>query len=132
MVKMQPVISAILLTVYLIVMGHHMVPHHHHEKSFSDKCCREALVSGNMDGQTELCANNFCHHHNEGQAPCHFEVKPVPGKSVVLSSYAILTVVLQQLYVPEEEQFVWPGFRLSYFQDPCLHTFGLRGPPSIV
>lgn len=130
MMKMQPILSYVLLTVYLVVMVHSMVPHHHHEKSFENKCFQE-ISCVHMAEHSSLCADSSCNHPDE-QVPCHFEVKPVPGKSLVLSSYAILAVVLQQFHVPEEEQCQWPQSLVPHIQEPYLQTFGLRGPPALV
>lgn len=129
--EMQHIVSYILLTVYLIVMGHSMVPHHHHEQSFSDECSLE-ITNGHEHGQTELCADGSCSHESEEQAPCHFDVRPVPGKSLAIGTYAILTAVLRQLYIPEKEECIRPESTSVRIQDPCLEVYALRGPPTTV
>ncbi len=131
MMKMLHLISYVLLTIYLIVMGHSMVPHHHHEQSFTDECSQE-IINEHQHGHAELCADSSCNNESEEQTPCHFEVRPVPGKSLAIGTYAVLTAILRQLYIPEKEDCVWPESTLAHIQDPCLDVYALRAPPSLV
>ncbi|PTN08192.1 DUF6769 family protein [Mangrovibacterium marinum] len=129
MMKMQRFVSYLLLTIYLVVMGHAMVPHHHHEKSFKDECCQEIVHEHQL---AELCADSSSDHHNEQQAACHFDVRPVPGKSVVLGAYTLQAILLRHLIIPKDELSAWPEYRLPHISDPYLKTFALRGPPVFV
>jgi len=120
----------ILLTAYLVVLLHSFVPHHHHEQSVNDVCCQETSPDQVML-RAMLCAEDGCHHSNESESPCHFDVNPLPGKTLVLSAALITNLVLQQLPVRSEENNSWPEIAIPIPSDPCWDTAYLRGPPAI-
>ncbi|RKD85104.1 hypothetical protein [Mangrovibacterium diazotrophicum] len=130
MQKARHIFSFGLLAVYLIVLMHSFVPHHHHEKSFEDSCCQEvsALQS---EFHVEFCAEDVCHHEEESQAPCHFVVNPVPGKTLDLKAAVLTAFVILEIYYPEEEETSYFEHRIVVPKSPERHTAGLRAPPVI-
>ncbi|WP_163714549.1 DUF6769 family protein [Mangrovibacterium lignilyticum] len=130
MEKIRYMLSLVLLTVYLIVLGHSFVAHHHHEKSFTDNCCQE-ISPLQSESHMELCADSSCHHENQSQTPCHFDVRPVPGKTLDLRVATLTAFVLFEICFPEEEAITWYEQRVFVPKTPEQHTSGLRAPPVI-
>jgi len=130
MQKGRLIFSFALLAVYLIVLMHSFVPHHHHEKSFEDSCCQE-ISALQSEFHVEFCAEDICHHENESEAPCHFAVNPVLGKTMDLKAATLTAFVLFEIYFPEEEENTYYEQRIVVPKSPEKHTAGLRAPPVI-
>ncbi|WP_372775865.1 hypothetical protein [Mangrovibacterium sp.] len=127
---MRSIISILLITTYLVVLGHGLIPHHHHERSVSDTCSQEQTHEISSV-QTEICSSADCHHHDEAAIPCHFEIDPVPGKILLLQTAFLLQQLVQEFRVPEKENVVWLEHRIAIPRSPLHQAHARRGPPSI-
>lgn len=129
MSKMRSIISILLITTYMVVLGHGLIPHHHHERSLSDICSQE-LAPETSSIHTEICSSEKCHHPNEAAAPCHFEIDPVPGKILLLQTAFLLSQLIHEFFIPEKEHIVWWEYRILIPPLPFHQAHALRGPPS--
>ena len=126
--QVRPIASFLLLTVYLIVLGHGIVAHHHHDKAMEKSCHTEQELSQHP-GYTEICAVDACHHEEQARAACHFQVEPVPGKGVSWVSAVLTACVLFEICFSDEEPVCWNELLLIFPKSPDKYSFGLRAPP---
>lgn len=129
MSQLRNILSLLLLSIYLVVLGHSFVPHHHHEESDEKEFCATNVRHENVHG--ELCADSACHHNEAESAACHFEVKPIPGKATQPNA-ALLVIAL--LFEFQESELVQidrfnPDFSIP--DNPARTCKGLRAPPVI-
>ncbi len=127
----RQIFSIWMLAVYCIVMLHSIVPHHHHQESLDNKCCLEKTI-GTVQNHTLFCTDHSCHHEDEDHSPCHFDVDPIPGKSLAIDALYLLAVVLDSLVMPEQELDVWPDLLVPALQQVFHEISGVRGPPFYV
>jgi hypothetical protein len=127
--KMRNIISAILLAVYSIVLGHNVVPHHHHfenaqnpdfycqfeEVQHEESCCDSSLSDHGHDSRQ---------HH-----PCNFNEKIVLTKSGDFSMLYLPGPAVEFEFSIRKKKTFYSNYTVKTSTDPNLRNILLRGPP---